>query len=201
VPRVLEIGGGTGLFAKAALDDGLDIELIEPGARFSDAHALLGGRASRLAWEERLSSDSTGAWDVIVAWEVIEHLLDPKAFVRAAAYALRPGGALILSTPNAESWSVRLLRASDPMLCPDEHLRLFSKKGLSALMFGEGSGLTIRGFGFLLADEVRAGMAKMTPVSLPVTVAKWASVATRMLQHSGLSLGLEAVLKRNEECG
>jgi 2-polyprenyl-3-methyl-5-hydroxy-6-metoxy-1,4-benzoquinol methylase len=43
-------------------------------------------------------------FDVIVAAEVIEHLENPRAFARECASLLRPGGTLILSTPNNESW-------------------------------------------------------------------------------------------------
>ena len=39
------------------------------------------------------------AFDAIVSCEVVEHLYDPRAFVRQAHRALTPGGRLILSTP------------------------------------------------------------------------------------------------------
>ena len=36
---------------------------------------------------------------------MIEHVLDPQAFIAALARRLAPGGLLILSTPNATGWS------------------------------------------------------------------------------------------------
>jgi 2-polyprenyl-3-methyl-5-hydroxy-6-metoxy-1,4-benzoquinol methylase len=44
------------------------------------------------------------SFDVIVAAEVIEHLENPRAMCRELFRLLRPGGTLVLSTPNNESW-------------------------------------------------------------------------------------------------
>ena len=46
-----------------------------------------------------------GRFDLITCLEVIEHVADPGAFVKALARRLAPGGLLILSTPNATGWS------------------------------------------------------------------------------------------------
>jgi 2-polyprenyl-3-methyl-5-hydroxy-6-metoxy-1,4-benzoquinol methylase len=48
-----------------------------------------------------IPSDS---FDVVVAAEVIEHLENPRAVCRELFRLLRPGGHLLLSTPNNESW-------------------------------------------------------------------------------------------------
>ncbi|HMK29817.1 MAG TPA: methyltransferase domain-containing protein [Terriglobales bacterium] len=44
------------------------------------------------------------SFDVIVAAEVIEHLENPRSVSRELFRLLRPGGSLILTTPNNESW-------------------------------------------------------------------------------------------------
>jgi 2-polyprenyl-3-methyl-5-hydroxy-6-metoxy-1,4-benzoquinol methylase len=43
-------------------------------------------------------------FDLVVAAEVIEHLENPRAVCRELHRLLRPGGAVLLSTPNNESW-------------------------------------------------------------------------------------------------
>jgi len=50
-----------------------------------------------------------GRFDLITAMEVIEHVADPEAFVRALANKLAPDGLLVLSTPNATGWSKLLM--------------------------------------------------------------------------------------------
>jgi 2-polyprenyl-6-hydroxyphenyl methylase/3-demethylubiquinone-9 3-methyltransferase len=49
--------------------------------------------------------DLKGRFDLITCMEVIEHVADPAAFVNALAKRLARGGLLIMSTPNATSWS------------------------------------------------------------------------------------------------
>ena len=45
-----------------------------------------------------------GAFDVVVAAEVIEHLENPRFMIREIFRLLRPGGVAIVTTPNNESW-------------------------------------------------------------------------------------------------
>jgi 2-polyprenyl-6-hydroxyphenyl methylase/3-demethylubiquinone-9 3-methyltransferase len=50
-----------------------------------------------------------GQFDLVVAMEVIEHVADPAAFVKALARRLAPGALLIMSTPNATAMSKLLM--------------------------------------------------------------------------------------------
>ena len=45
-----------------------------------------------------------GAADVVIMSELIEHLVDPDGAVAEARRILRPGGSLLLSTPNLAAW-------------------------------------------------------------------------------------------------
>ena len=48
-------------------------------------------------------------FDLITAMEVVEHVAEPAAFVKALARLLAPDGLLVMSTPNATGWSKLLM--------------------------------------------------------------------------------------------
>lgn len=46
-----------------------------------------------------------GAFDAVTCLDVIEHVLDPRQFLRELARVLRPGGVLVLTTPNIRHYA------------------------------------------------------------------------------------------------
>jgi len=52
----------------------------------------------------------TNFFDMAVATHVIEHVADPKAFARRAFEVIKPGGILLLETPNIDSLDAKLFR-------------------------------------------------------------------------------------------
>ena len=106
----LDVGCGAGLLAEplarlGARVTGLDAspELIAVARAHAAATGLeIDYRAGEIAKQE-------GQFDLITCLEVIEHVADPAAFVKALARRLALGGLLILSTPNATGWSKLLM--------------------------------------------------------------------------------------------
>jgi SAM-dependent methyltransferase len=83
----------------------------------------------------------TGAFDVACAFEVVEHVADPKAEAATVADAVREGGLLYVTTPNFDSLSRRLLRANWSIIEYPEHLGYFTATSLSTWLRAAGFNL------------------------------------------------------------
>lgn len=71
--------------------------------------------------------------DVVLAFEVIEHILEPASLLRAASTVLRPGGVLFLSTPNEQSLEVSTLMEHSSNVTFD-HVRLYNPVAMARLL-------------------------------------------------------------------
>jgi len=95
--RLADLGGGVGHFAACALARGWDAYSIDVSAHAARAAAVrVGGGRSLLAAPEWMY----GSCDVVTLWCVVAHVPDPRALVADALQLLRPGGRLLLTTPN-----------------------------------------------------------------------------------------------------
>lgn len=101
---LLDFGAGTGTLTQALAATGqferiVAIDLYNHGA--VRGHGVQWVLSSDLNEPAPLADDS---FDVLVAVEVIEHLENPRAVAREWHRLLRPGGLLLATTPNVESW-------------------------------------------------------------------------------------------------
>jgi SAM-dependent methyltransferase len=51
-------------------------------------------------------------FDAVISMDVVEHLRDPRPWLREALRVLKPGGVLFLTTPNYASYSLRALEGT-----------------------------------------------------------------------------------------
>lgn len=75
-----------------------------------------------------------GAYDAIVMWDCIEHLVSPDRCVEKASVALRPNGLLALTTGDIGSLVARLRGRRWRMIHPPDHLHHFSRSSIQALL-------------------------------------------------------------------
>lgn len=107
--RVLDTGCGSGYGAAELASLGLAVEVVGVD---SSEEALAYARAHYAAPNLRFDRGDCqalafgdGEFDLVVAFEVLEHLSDAATFVQQAARVLRPSGQFLVSTPNRHYYS------------------------------------------------------------------------------------------------
>ncbi len=131
-PRLLDVGCSTGRLMGLASHSGWDptgIEMSEPLAAEARRHQP--GSTIKVGDIMQIDVTALPPFDAVVALDVIEHVLDPDEFLRRLHGLLRPGGQLLLQTPNVRSLRARLHGPRWNMLIPEYHFHLYSPKGLT----------------------------------------------------------------------
>lgn len=98
--KLLDVGGGNGLVSEAASQLGFDVLMCDISPQAVERAKTKGiechhGEVIDAFFDKRL-----GEYDAIVALEVIEHVYDPKAFLRRVFDLLKPGGVFVYTTGN-----------------------------------------------------------------------------------------------------
>jgi len=99
--RILEIGVGQGAFLAQARDAGLHVCGVELNPDGAEAARKQGFTILEKDMAT-VHAEDPKPWDAICAFQVLEHLSDPRLFLDQAVSLLKPGGLLILSVPNAQ---------------------------------------------------------------------------------------------------
>ncbi len=133
--RCLDFGAGSGHLIDALLESGLQAAAYEPSGRSETIRANFAHRQGFLGVVGR---DNPGDFDVVFAAEVIEHVLDSdfEATVEAMAQSLRPGGLIVVTTPNNEDLPL------NGCICPTcatlfhrwQHVRAMTTESVEAVL-------------------------------------------------------------------
>ena len=109
-PKVLDLGSGEGALAQRLFDLGYEVVAADcQPARFqAQGPTFLRIDLNDSAAVDQLVSQYQGAFDLILAVEVIEHLHSPWDLLSACRQLSRADTQLILTTPNVSSWWSRL---------------------------------------------------------------------------------------------
>jgi 2-polyprenyl-3-methyl-5-hydroxy-6-metoxy-1,4-benzoquinol methylase len=160
---VLDVGCGGGLFLgvmrqRGARVVGLDSSIDAARAAWISNQVPA---ACSLLSSAPLRPESCAA---ITMFHVLEHLYDPRCYLRAAHELLRPDGRLIIQVPNAGCWQFLLLGASWNGVDVPRHLYNFRPPDLERLLDSTGFEVLRRKY-FSLRDNP-AGLATSLAPSL-----------------------------------
>ena len=122
--RLLDVGCATGAFMQVAKSRGWSAAGIDISPAAAKAAREVTGDEVHTGTLESCRFHS-GSFDGVTAWEVLEHVSRPRAFVAEVFRILRPGGVVALSTPNWRSRWER--RAQDDNRRPPYHLTYWSE--------------------------------------------------------------------------
>lgn len=128
--RVLDVGCGAGFFLQLAKNRGATCVGIEP-APSARAQAVSRGFEVHDSNVADAPTQVGQDFDMVCAFQVLEHVLDPVAFTQALADCTRPGGSLIIAVPNSEG-SLRWVK-DPPSNLPPHHLTHWTVNALTAL--------------------------------------------------------------------
>lgn len=129
--RLIDVGGSNSPFPNLAAASGFKttvMDFVRPRS--------LSGRVNFVAgnFNERSTADlEQNSFDIVTCWAVLEHLPDPRLSASVLADLCRPGGTLLLSTPEIGTALTRYSLGRSPWFYPPEHLCLVSPAAVKKL--------------------------------------------------------------------
>jgi len=125
--KLLDFGCAAGYFLEEAQQRGWTIS----GVELSQDMARNAEQLLHVSIYTALAALPDRDFDTITLWEVIEHLPDPIATLRQLGERLRPGGVLMLSTPNNGHWQALRAKEQWGSYRPPSHLQYFTRDTLT----------------------------------------------------------------------
>ena len=123
--RLLDIGAMKGEFVYAALEAGWRAEGVEFAGSIPNLFNV------PIRYGEFLDMEFAPAkFDCVTMWAALEHVYEPRAYVRRIAQLLADGGTFLGVVTNFNSLQARFLRADDY----PRHLTLFTKSSMRKLL-------------------------------------------------------------------
>jgi O-antigen biosynthesis protein len=155
---VLDVGCSTGYLAERLQQRGstvigleMDERAAELARRFCEAVYVGDIETMELPLEP-------ASFDAIVCGDLIEHLRDPQAVLSRLRPLLKPGGRLVLSTPNIANWAMRVgllfgrFRYTEWGILDRTHTHLFTRKTLTECL--EAAGYRVEVFDYTVPVPV-----------------------------------------------
>ena len=137
--RLLGVGCAAGFFVEDARARGYEAFGVEPSP---EAQRAWSEAARPWLMGDLDAARAHGPFDVITAWDVLEHLPDPLATLRALRAMAKPDAVFAVVVPVIGNVNTRLAPATWDQYKPPEHLWFFSCASMRALLRA-GAGATV----------------------------------------------------------
>lgn len=134
--NLLEVGAGNGFFLEIAKENNWNINGTEVSNQCIEECSKKGIELNKGELENIQYPDNH--FDIIVAVELIEHLIDPKSFLKECYRILRPGGLMYITTPNFNSILRYRLKDQYDVISYPNHLMYFTQKTLRKIFEDQG---------------------------------------------------------------
>ena len=119
---LLDVGCGNGSFLVSSQQAGFESIGIEPSPIAVELCRQLYSRSPACGYLT-MGSDLPKTFGVLTAWDVIEHVADPRQFLAVCNSHLQEGGVLLLETPDESSMIRKLLNIISSLSIPGLDLR------------------------------------------------------------------------------
>jgi len=116
--QLLDVGCSQGWFLKEASKAGFKTIGIEPSKKVIKWAQKNNPKVKIIPGELNKKQFKKTSFDVVTAWSVLEHTIDPKEMLRIISYYLKPGGILALRIPNFESLAPKLIFFTNKLKIP-----------------------------------------------------------------------------------
>ncbi len=153
--RVVEVGSGAGAMLADLSWLGFRCDALESSAQARELAQEINAGDDRVAIHDTAPGDWAGAFDYVLAMEVLEHIEDDSSALRSWSSWLRPGGVMLLSVPaHPRMWNASDIWAG--------HYRRYTRDGLRQVT--EAAGLKVMHlecYGFPLSNIIEPFRARV----------------------------------------
>jgi SAM-dependent methyltransferase len=132
--------------------------------------------------EKEFSEIEASTYDAVCSYQVFEHLTEPAAAMRFWTRGLKPGGVIVLDTPNAGGLGARRHRGKWVHHTRKDHFVLYTRNALERLARINGLSVIQRTYGGMPAVCARSGA--------------FSSSARRVFRFRSLTRFLRSVIHR-----
>jgi 2-polyprenyl-3-methyl-5-hydroxy-6-metoxy-1,4-benzoquinol methylase len=200
--RVLEVGAGSGAFAgkiRAGFYEGIELS----GAAVDSARQR-GLKMSKRSIADH-AKDHAGCYDVVCAFQVLEHIEDTRSFLESSVGCLKPGGKLIQSVPREDGFVGQ--QHNNILNMPPHHATRWTERALRSvgalfeleiveIGYDLLSDLHLRGYSTTLIENALNGFLGRAQRSLDSSFASWFVKAPIRIASLFLERGLRVAALR-----